>query len=536
MPFVGESVAGESSGVPLARAVRRPRWRMLAILLATWLVLAVVGAFVTHAIGARRLSAALDRIRSQGEAVLPSEIAADGARSGTGESGAGEFGTGESGAGEFGTGELGTEASNADATAVWIARIGERAGDQEVFTAMRPGTHVFGVTGRIRLLPTLLPGAPNEVLARLKTIPECSEQLALVSDDVGEFWRIGDERLLGYGELTPETSTCFQLASRARVELNDAGSVTATLEACALEPLSAERTFALMELEDSPHYRFPEAPRFVAASLTARDIARAEAWAGNAPECLAALEAGLCAARTIEDLPSLEAFEAWRTMLVCALSATDVGLQRLPADADTSRLIALLETIDARARARAALVRTRALSNRAFARAAEGRLCGDQQLDEQPFFTRWLALVLLPHQQANQLAAFDTVLTEFDARPAAWPHSMNQNFSFGPRGLLSGDAVPAVGPLLADAGELDARARLTRLALIARKDGTAAAQSASEGALDPFDGRALRLRVDGNQLVLWSIGRDGVDQGGVCKPAACESRWPDDLVVRVRLP
>ena len=509
MSFVGESAVAASSGAPLARAVRRPRWRTLAILLVTWLVLAVVGAFVTHAIGKRRLSTALDRIRAQGEPVLPSDITSAEARSSAGESGA-------------------------EATAVWIERIGARDGDQEQYTAVRSVTHVFG--GGIRLMPTHLSAKPDEVLARLKTIPECAAQLALVSDDVAEFWKTGDERLLGYGELTPETSTCFQLASRACVELNDADSVAATLEACRVEPVRAERTFAVMELQDSPLYLFPEALRYVAASLTARDVARAEAWAGNVPECLAALEAGLCAARTIEDLASLEAFETWRSVLVGALSSIDVCLQRLPPDADTNRLIAVLATIDARARARAALVRTRALSNRAFARAAEGRPCGDRQLDEQPFFTRWLALAVLPHQQASQLAAFDAVLTEFDARWSTWPHSVNQNFFFGPRGLLSSDAVPVVGPLLADAGELDARARLTRLALIARKAGAAVAQSAIESALDPFDGHPLRSRVAGNQLVLWSIGRDGVDQGGVCKPVACDSHWPDDLVVRVRLP
>jgi hypothetical protein len=47
--------------------------------------------------------------------------------------------------------------------------------------------------------------------------------------------------------------------------------------------------------------------------------------------------------------------------------------------------------------------------------------------------------------------------------------------------------------------------------------------------LDPFDGKPIRWRQEGSQIVLWSVGKDGVDQGGpVEKPAVGDK--PDDIV------
>lgn len=47
--------------------------------------------------------------------------------------------------------------------------------------------------------------------------------------------------------------------------------------------------------------------------------------------------------------------------------------------------------------------------------------------------------------------------------------------------------------------------------------------------LDPFDGKPLRFRLDSHEYRLYSVGSDGIDQGGQ------EDQLPPDLVFRVRL-
>ncbi|MCO6456478.1 MAG: hypothetical protein J5I93_14370, partial [Pirellulaceae bacterium] len=49
--------------------------------------------------------------------------------------------------------------------------------------------------------------------------------------------------------------------------------------------------------------------------------------------------------------------------------------------------------------------------------------------------------------------------------------------------------------------------------------------------LDPFDGQPLRYRVDANEVVLYSIGQDEVDDGGVENPDTNEQA--NDEVIRV---
>jgi hypothetical protein len=48
---------------------------------------------------------------------------------------------------------------------------------------------------------------------------------------------------------------------------------------------------------------------------------------------------------------------------------------------------------------------------------------------------------------------------------------------------------------------------------------------------DPFDGRPLRFKPDGKDLVLYSVGVDGVDDGGVM---IGDGRAEGDIVFRLR--
>lgn len=94
-----------------------------------------------------------------------------------------------------------------------------------------------------------------------------------------------------------------------------------------------------------------------------------------------------------------------------------------------------------------------------------------------------------------------------------------------PHGLLTGLFLPAARNLASVLPEADARACLSDLAL------AAAAYRAKNGRypdrpedlvpdfvpavpIDPCDGRPLRMRAVGEELLLYSVGRDGRDDGG----------------------
>lgn len=51
--------------------------------------------------------------------------------------------------------------------------------------------------------------------------------------------------------------------------------------------------------------------------------------------------------------------------------------------------------------------------------------------------------------------------------------------------------------------------------------------------LDPFDGKPLRYRLEANEYKVYSIGTDGIDQGGQADES--QPSMPPDFVFRVRL-
>jgi hypothetical protein len=109
-------------------------------------------------------------------------------------------------------------------------------------------------------------------------------------------------------------------------------------------------------------------------------------------------------------------------------------------------------------------------------------------------------------------------------------------------GILSGLVLPAVNKVADRAAQADATHRLAQAALAAE------AYRAKTGKLparlddlapdylprvraDPFDGKPLRFKRDGKDLVLYSVGPDGTDDGGAPWD---EARRRGDLVFRLR--
>jgi hypothetical protein len=118
---------------------------------------------------------------------------------------------------------------------------------------------------------------------------------------------------------------------------------------------------------------------------------------------------------------------------------------------------------------------------------------------------------------------------------------LEESFKVRRRGILTMLLIPAVDKCAAVAAETDAAHRLARLAV------AVTAYRAKHGnypdrledlapaviphiPVDPFDGKPLRLKREGDGLVLYSVGRDGKDDGG----AAVEAQQQGDLVFRLR--
>src|SRR5262249_44069112 len=129
----------------------------------------------------------------------------------------------------------------------------------------------------------------------------------------------------------------------------------------------------------------------------------------------------------------------------------------------------------------------------------------------------------------------------YDEALAGW-RALDESFAGDKRGVLTGHIFPDARKCAVRAAEADAALRLAQLAL------AATAYRAKHGAYpgklddlvpqdldalprDPFDGRPLRLKHDGKGLVLYSIGRDLRDDGGVAVGA---NREPGDIVFRLR--
>src|SRR5262249_41084347 len=92
----------------------------------------------------------------------------------------------------------------------------------------------------------------------------------------------------------------------------------------------------------------------------------------------------------------------------------------------------------------------------------------------------------------------------------------------------TGRFLPDLREEISQATELEAQILLARAALAGRRTGAEAGARIATDSIDPFSGQPLRSRVEPDgTLVLWSVGGDRVDDGGVSGDP------PKDLVWRI---
>jgi hypothetical protein len=142
------------------------------------------------------------------------------------------------------------------------------------------------------------------------------------------------------------------------------------------------------------------------------------------------------------------------------------------------------------------------------------------------FDSAFYRVFLLP----DDLAAYRRIMKGYQ-RLTGWPFYQAAPYFDERRkdvrgGILTALVVPAVRNLAEAAADTDASRQLARIAVAAAsyrlKNGKypdriddLAPKFLPSVPLDPFDGQPLRLKRDGDELVLYSIGRDLKDDGGV---------------------
>ncbi len=215
-------------------------------------------------------------------------------------------------------------------------------------------------------------------------------------------------------------------------------------------------------------------------------------------------------------------------------------LQLLPSDTDWAEVDALLTVIDLPAEFQVACIGDRAMLNGIY-RGLRNDVKFKAPFEPKGWASTFLARTLIARDQAEYLelmrmaieTAGERELTEpWDKLKSVWDHAVESRHA-----LLDVGLWVAIATRLDEGGRYclgaQTRIRLVRAALIARRGGAAAARAFLEPYRDPFNGEALRTRLDPDGiLTMWSVGEDGKDN----PPAEQRDKHVplDDIVVETR--
>lgn len=219
--------------------------------------------------------------------------------------------------------------------------------------------------------------------------------------------------------------------------------------------------------------------------------------------------------------------EEWLVGFVAATASADRALQALewtlpylPRDADLSRVEAALAAWDPLASLAAALRAERAYGNHFF---DQIRAAGASSLDLDSLSLEGLLFALgstdvLYVDQRNYLEGMAIVIAEC-AKPTfdigrGCEQQITEHLESALCAQVTSLMMPQVSDLHGSALQWGVRRRLAQAALVAHRDGLEAGRAHLQAARDPFSSGPLQARVEeGRRLVLWSVGRDGVDHG-----------------------
>lgn len=217
------------------------------------------------------------------------------------------------------------------------------------------------------------------------------------------------------------------------------------------------------------------------------------------------------------------------------LSAVTLG------DAQLARLDAELADCDYREPLRRALIGERVMGIEAFANPAA---LGDEQLGK-------LRLISSSRDETTYLRLMgELIAASAKAGPAAEAasasvedqlHQLGASAISKLRNPMTLLLMPAIGACLDAARRNEAGRDATRVAVaierfrlgsdrLPKKLDELTPKFLSALPIDPYDGAPLRYRADAAEYVIYSVGKDGIDQNGRSEPAG----QADDVAVRVR--
>lgn len=213
-----------------------------------------------------------------------------------------------------------------------------------------------------------------------------------------------------------------------------------------------------------------------------------------------------------------------------------------PADTDWSEHDALLASIDLPAEFERACICERAMGNGLYREVREA-----SGLEEKLLPPSWLGALttrtFLARDQAMYLSLMRRTIETAVERESADPWDALEDEMDATierrTGIVDGILWAMTLPRLPQAARyglgMQTRIRLVRAAIRARREGADSAIVWLAQYRDPFDGMALRTRLDSDGILnLWSVGEDGMDD----PPLAEREKHArlDDIVVQIRVP
>jgi hypothetical protein len=366
-------------------------------------------------------------------------------------------------------------------------------------------------------------------IAALRELRACLEASRKGGDDLQRFqWdRLSDSIAEGI-----EPSDCEHLAHRARRLCLDP-AIEAASRLCLGDPEDFASLLGRPDLgpiTDDCATAVSTATRFLAASAV--DLA----LEGRLEEALTRVRTALRGGRIVESGFTRIPLRAWEDSELHALNGLRAILTRLPAGLDLRDLEGDFDPQEPRRYLIRALQGERAIMNRFYALLA--LRIGAFDLVRRP----WRTLTSLPWEtvlyrdQANYLDLMARGIEGASLPYRTWKERSDRNhLSFEPSGGWFPLAVmldPGIPQQFSNCAQVEAGILLARAALTAYHEGEEAGAQEASSSTDPFSGNPIHTRVDPDgTLVLWSVGKNLVDDGGVTGDLAEDT--PKDLVWRI---
>ncbi len=292
--------------------------------------------------------------------------------------------------------------------------------------------------------------------------------------------------------------------------LGHADEVAVAHEAARFGPIDPREVVAQLEASGAAMPKLPAIEVIALRNALQIEVLRA-AWNERPDEVVALLRAHRNVALVFERTPLAIAAMITTSLDLGLLESLELALPHLPRETDLAWLEAELEAIRPRARMALAAEGERAFANRLYEVVRRGG-----KLSGVPDQGGFLSGLTESYDQGTFLrrtrAAIERMGEPAFRRPP--PDELGWiGRRLAPR---ASTIVPGFDRMVGVADTLEARLVLARVALVAFRAGAQEALTLLPKTSDPFDGKPVRLALGPDGIiVLWSVGMDGVDDGGL---------------------